>query len=278
MNDAPTANNDIQTATGTEDTTLLISVLSNDTDTDHLLSELTITGLTQPLTGGTLTTSGTTQVRYTPDANFCTSTPLTFTYQAIDASGSLSSTATGSFVVTCVNDTPVALDDLDGTMRNTSVLIDVLSNDTDSDNIASELSITGITSAVLGTPVIQSGRVLYTPFVGLCGTGSFDYQTEDSSNALSPPATVLITINCINDAPVATNDTETVSEDSLSNIFTPLANDTDTDGGDILSISGIVTTPSNGTLTTSGTTELVYTPDTNFCGTDVFTYQAQDSF
>ena len=131
MNDAPVAINDIQTATGTEESTLTLSVLSNDTDSDNIPSELSLTGLTQVATGGTLTISGTTQVLYTPTANFCTATPLTFTYQTEDSSGALSNTATGSFTVTCVNDAPVAIDDLDGTMRNVSVLIDVLANDTE---------------------------------------------------------------------------------------------------------------------------------------------------
>ncbi len=52
VNDAPVANNDIRTATGTEDTLLTIFVTSNDTDVDNAIAS--ITGLTQPSTGGTL--------------------------------------------------------------------------------------------------------------------------------------------------------------------------------------------------------------------------------
>mgnify|MGYP003777432437 CR=1 FL=1 len=102
MNDAPVANSDIRTATGTEDTILTLAVLSNDTDTDNLASELSIMGLTQPLTGGTLTISGTTEVRYTPTANFCSATPLTFTYRTEDVGNATSNIATGSFIVTCI--------------------------------------------------------------------------------------------------------------------------------------------------------------------------------
>ncbi len=269
---------DIRTATGTEDSILTLSVLSNDTDSDNLLSELTITGLTQPSTGGTLTISGTTEVRYTPTANFCSVTPLTFTYRTEDVGNATSNIATGSFIVNCVNDAPVAIDDLDGTMRNVAVLVDVLSNDTDSDNLSGELSITGLTSPVLGTVITQSGKVRFTPSVGLCGTGSFDYQTEDTSNALSNTATALITINCVNDAPVANSDTLTISEDASATTLDLIANDTDSDGGDTLSISGIITTTTNGTLTVTSTTEVSYTPDLNFCGTDTFTYRARDSF
>jgi len=88
-------------------------------------------------------------VLYTPDTHFCSATPLTFTYQTEDASGSLSNTATGSFVVNCVNDAPIANDDLDGTMRNVAVTLAVLANDTDPDHTTSELTITGLTTGAL---------------------------------------------------------------------------------------------------------------------------------
>jgi hypothetical protein len=57
VNDAPVANSDIQTSTGTEDTSLIISILANDTDVDNTNNQLTITGLTQIATGGTLSIS-----------------------------------------------------------------------------------------------------------------------------------------------------------------------------------------------------------------------------
>ncbi len=44
-NDAPVANNDLMTATGTEDSSLIIYVTSNDTDLDNAITS--ITGLTQ---------------------------------------------------------------------------------------------------------------------------------------------------------------------------------------------------------------------------------------
>jgi hypothetical protein len=49
VNDLPVAV--VDTATGTEDNNLTISVLANDTDVDNLTSSFTITGLTQPATG-----------------------------------------------------------------------------------------------------------------------------------------------------------------------------------------------------------------------------------
>jgi VCBS repeat-containing protein len=276
VNDAPVANNDIRTATGTEDTLLTIFVTANDTDIDNAITS--ITGLTQPSTGGTLSITWGVNVLYTPTANFCTSTPLTFTYRALDASSSQSNIATGSFIVSCVNDAPVASNDSNTTSRNTNVTTFVLANDTDIDHTLSQLSVTWITSITGGTASIVGTGVLFTPTAWVCGTGTFTYRALDASGSLSNTATGTITISCTNSAPVANNDTPSVTEDSISNIFSILSNDTDSDIGDTLSISGIIATTSNGTLTTSGTTQVVYTPDANFCGTDTFTYRARDSF
>ena len=229
VNDAPVAMSDIQTATGTEDTPLLLSVLVNDTDTDNTHDQLSITGLTQVSTGGTLSLSGGTQILYTPTSNFCTPTPLFFTYQTKDIGGAMSASATGSFVVNCVNDAPVAIDDLDGTLRNVSVLLPVLTNDTDTDNTHNQLSITGLTHMVLGTAVLEGTGVRFTPSLGLCGTGSFDYQVEDTNSALSNTASAFITVNCVNDAPVAVSDTQTVLEDASATLIDLIANDTDSD-------------------------------------------------
>jgi hypothetical protein len=277
VNDAPVATSDIRTATGTEDTLTLIDVLSNDTDSDHAANQLSLTGLTQPSTGGTLTLSGT-EVLYTPNANFCTVAPLTFTYQARDASGSTSNIATGSFVVDCVNDAPVAVNDSDATMRNTSVLVNVLANDTDSDHTNSDLSINSVTSVTLGTPTISATWVLFTPSAGLCGTGIFTYRAEDASGATSSIATGTVTIACTNSAPTANSNSLTIAEDASPTTLDIISNDTDPDSGDTLSIASIVSTTSNGTLTIASTTEVEYTPDANFCGVDVFTYQAEDTF
>jgi hypothetical protein len=70
----------------------------------------------------------------------------TFNYRALDASGSLSNIATGSIIVNCTNDAPVAVNDSNTTNRNTNVTTFVLANDTDIDHPVSGLSVTGVTS------------------------------------------------------------------------------------------------------------------------------------
>ncbi len=273
VNDLPVANNDA-TATGTEDVPFLIDVTANDTDVDN--SIVSITGLTQPNTGATLTLSGL-DILATPDAEFCTSTPETFTYRVRDASGATSNVATGSFIISCVNDNPIAVNDTDATMRNTPVLVTVLSNDTDLDHANTDLSINSVSTGSLGSPTISGTGILFTPTAGLCGTGTFTYRAEDASGATSNIATGTVTISCSNSAPTATNDSLTVAEDASATSLDIIANDNDVDLGDTLSISTIVSSTSNGLLSVISATEVEYTPDAEYCGVDVFTYRAEDT-
>lgn len=252
-----------------------MDVTSNDTDLDNVITS--ITGLTQPGTGATLTLSGL-DILATPSLNFCSATPETFTYQVRDASGATSNVATGSFTITCVNDAPVAIADTDATMRNTAVLVTVLSNDTDVDHTNSQLAINSVTGVTLGTPTISGTGVLFTPSAGLCGTGVFTYQAQDASGSTSNIATGTVTISCSNSAPTAVNDSLTVAEDASATSLNIISNDTDADIGDTLSISSIVSTTSNGLLSVTSSTEVEYTPDAEYCGVDTFTYRAEDTF
>ncbi len=81
-----------------------------------------------------------------------------------------------------------------------------------------------------------------------------------------------IELNAPNTAPVANNDTATVTKNSSVNISV-LSNDSDADG-DILSIS-TVGSAANGTATKNGT-QIHYTPDTDYTGADSFTYSISD--
>ena len=69
-----------------------------------------------------------------------------------------------------------------------------------------------------------------------------------------------MTVTCVDDPPVAVNDTATVAEDAARDAIDVLANDTDVDGGPKTIAS--VTQPANGTVViTGGGTGLTYTPN-----------------
>ena len=83
-----------------------------------------------------------------------------------------------------------------------------------------------------------------------------------------------ITVNGVNDAPVAVNDAATTAEETAvsGNVLT---NDTDVDAGTTLTAT-LVASPANGTVTLASNGGFTYTPNANFNGTDSFTYTASD--
>ncbi len=78
-----------------------------------------------------------------------------------------------------------------------------------------------------------------------------------------------------NDDPIATDDSATLAEDSGANAIDVLANDTAAPGtGDTLTVTA-ASDPANGS-TSFTATGISYTPDSNFFGTDTFTYTISD--
>ncbi|WP_156481608.1 tandem-95 repeat protein, partial [Anabaena sp. 4-3] len=120
--------------------------------------------------------------------------------------------------------------------------------------------------------------VTYTPNPNFNGTDNFTYTVKDNQGAISQPATVTVTVNPVNDEPVAKHDTITTNEDT--NIIIPiLENDEDVDGNDTINPNSVVieTQPSNGNVTINNDGTVTYTPNPNFNGTDNFTYTVKDN-
>src|SRR5207244_354111 len=94
-------------------------------------------------------------------------------------------------------------------------------NDSDPDNTdgiaGNEDTLTAVLDAgpTSGTLVLNAnGSYTYTPNANFFGTDSFTYHAVDSDGATSNVATVTITVNEVNDAPVASDDTASTSEDT----------------------------------------------------------------
>ena len=140
---------------------------------------------------------------------------------------------------------------------------------TGSDPEGSALTFTIGTAPANGTLSGTAPDVTYTPNADFNGADSFTFTVNDGS-LTSPAATVDVTVNAINDAPVA--DDQAVA--TGANI--PL--DVTLTGSDVESdplTFAIMAMPTNGTL--SGTApDVTYTPDLNFDGADSFTYVAND--
>ncbi|PKM54848.1 MAG: hypothetical protein CVV00_06440 [Firmicutes bacterium HGW-Firmicutes-5] len=98
------------------------------------------------------------------------------------------------------------------------------------------------------------------------------YVTQEYTQNMVGPSSHNITLDFINNAPVATVDEVTVVN-NMTILVDVLANDTDADG-DTLSMTGF-TQGTNGTVTQEGDS-LRYKPNTNFIGMDEFQYEISD--
>lgn len=176
------------------------------------------------------------------------------------------------------NDPPVAVNDSYSVNEDTQLNVaaaGVLTNDTDVERNA--LTAIKVANPASGTVTLNAnGSFTYTPNANFFGTDSFTYMANDGS-ADSNVATVTITVNSVNDPPVAVNDSYSVNEDMVLNVAAAagvLANDTDIDGGTLSAIQ--ITSPSHGTLTFNANGSFTYTTVTDYLGPDSFTYKAND--
>ncbi|MDX1886313.1 tandem-95 repeat protein, partial [Mycolicibacterium sp. 120270] len=273
VNDDPVAGEDSYATD--EDASLTISapgVLLNDTDVDGDTLSASIN--THP-SHGTVTVNSNGSFTYTPEADY--SGADNFTYRVSDGNGG---TAVGmvSLTVRPVNDAPVAHPDTGyATAEDTPLIVGgtgVLGNDTDIDG--DDLTALVVDGPANGTLTLNAdGSFTYTPHVNFNGTDSFTYKANDGLLD-SNTATVTVTVTAVNDAPSATTDSYTTSEDTALTITAPgvLANDTDAEGNSLTAV--LVNGPANGTLTLNPNGSFTYTPNANFNGTDSFTYKPND--
>ncbi|HEX7037010.1 MAG TPA: cadherin-like domain-containing protein, partial [Pseudomonadales bacterium] len=246
-------------------------VLDNDSDPD---GDLLTADLVSDVSNGTLTLNADGSFSYSPDGNF--EGTDSFTYEARDGEGP-SNTVTVTITVHPVNDAPAAADDnylVDEDQTLSVASPGVLDNDTDADGDG--LTAVLVSDVANGTLTLNpDGSFTYTPDGNFEGTDGFTYAAHDGDGP-SNTATVTITVNPINDAPVAADDSYPVDEDQTLSVSAPgvLDNDTDVDGDELTAV--LVSDVSNGTLTLNTDGSFTYTPDGNFEGTDSFTYEAQD--
>jgi len=274
VNDAPVALDDAYSTP--EDTTLNVGVpgvLSNDTDLEG--NPLTAI-LTVDVGVGTLTLNANGSFEYIPAAAF--NGIVTFKYKAND--GADSNEATVTINVSSVNDVPVANTDDYSTDEDTPLNVlpadGVLTNDTDDDS--DPLTAVWVSDPSHGTLTLNfDGSFDYTPDSNYNGPDSFTYKANDGT-ADSGVATVNITVNPINDAPVADDQ---IDEDALvTDEDVPLSAAVTASDVDVPTTLTYSTTsnPTNGVITSwdSATGDFVYTPNPNYNGPDSFTFVAND--
>jgi alpha-tubulin suppressor-like RCC1 family protein len=258
-------------ASTAEDASVAVVVLGNDSDPDgDALSVL----LAHDPAHGTASGSGST-ISYTPDADFCGTDRVT--YRVFDGRNGVAD-AIVTITVSCVDDAPVAVDDDVATEEETPVVVPVLTNDTDPDTgdadpaTSDTRSVLSVTQPTHGQVALDAGVVTYTPAADHTGADSFTYVVQDG-DGLTDRGSVAVTVTPRNDPPVAVDDAASTSEDSAV-LVDVLANDSDPDAGDALTI-GSLTQPTHG-LAVVDAGKVRYTPADDFSGTDSFSYTADD--
>jgi len=285
-NDAPVAVNDSNTTP--EDIAVSGNVLTNDSDPEGdpmVVTQFVVDGdVTIYLPGdvATITGIGTIVINpggtytFTPELNYNGTVP-TITYTISDGNGG-SDTADLEITVTPVNDPPVALNDSNITNEDTPVSGSVIANDSDVDGNLNPASYSAVSGPANGILVLNpNGSYVYTPDPDFNGTDTFTYEVCDLGLPVyCDQATVTITVNAVNDTPVAYDDYFTTPEDTpvSGNV---LVNDSDPEG-DLLTVvdftvdgttypAGIAATITGvGTIVLNGDGTFTFTPDTNYNG------------
>ncbi len=269
-NDAPDAADD--TASTVQNASVVIWPLANDSDIDGDALTLSAVDSTS-LEGGAITNNPDGSVTYTPPVDFMGTD--SFSYTLSDGNDG-EDTATVVVTVTRLNHAPFAVNDAFSTEEDTLLVISapgLLGNDTDADG--DPLTAALVTGPANGTLTLNSdGSFSYDPALNFNGTDSFTYQANDTL-ADSNVATVSITVNSVNDAPVAYDDSATTDED-VAVVVPVLANDTDVDGDSLIVSAVDATSLNGGSVTNNGDGTVTYTPLVGFTGTDTFMYTVSD--
>ena len=170
-----------------------------------------------------------------------------------------------SLVFSVVNFPPIAEPQALKVDEDAEIEIMLSASDQDSDS----LTYVVVTEPSNGKLSDLVPNLTYTPNANYNGTDNFTFKVNDGA-VDSLVATVSITIIPQNDSPTVADISLITQED----IPLPILFKQDDIDGDSLTYA-IITPPQNGSLSESND-QYIYTPKTNFFGTDRFTYQAND--
>jgi VCBS repeat-containing protein len=173
-----------------------------------------------------------------------------------------------------VNQAPTAVNDTYVTDEDTPLVVSapgLLLNDSDPDLPPNALSAVLDTPPALGELALATdGSFVYTPTLDFNGLVTFTYHANDgliSSNL----ALVSITVDPVNDAPVAEGQVFTTAEDTA---YSGALAGSDVDG-DPLTFS-LDTAPAHGSMVIAANGDFTYTPTLNSNGPDSFTFAVAD--
>jgi VCBS repeat-containing protein len=172
-----------------------------------------------------------------------------------------------SALIAELNTPPTAEGEAVRTPEDTATNGTVAGQDADGDPLTYSL----VDAPQHGTIVFHAdGTYTYTPNGDYNGPDSFTFKANDGSTD-SNVARVDITVQPINDLPLADDNTLTIAEDSVVNSAVH-ATDADNDALTFILVDG----PQHGTLAFNADGTFTYTPNADYNGPDSFTFAAND--
>jgi len=197
----------------------------------------------------------------------------TITFRATDP-GSLFDEDSATFTVGSVNNPSVVSDIPDQTIAEGDSFATISLDDyvDDVDNPDSHMTWSYSGNSELTVDITDRVATITVPSENWNGDETITFEASDPDGG-SDNNSAIFTVNPVNDAPVATNDSATTSEDTPVTIDV-LSNDTDVDGDSLTATS--VSTPAHGSASVNTDGTVTYTPNADYNGTDSFTYKATD--
>ncbi len=307
VNAPPLANDFIVSTDENNATEIGLALLVSDEETSD--ADLVYT-IVSSVSHGVLTGTGP-DFTYTPALNFNGSD--TFTYSVTDrgdpdncvpgddcAAALTSDVKTVTIEVRPVNSSPSAEDGSFGTEEDVPAAIDLDSLVEDLETTDADLTYTIIETTVNGNLTGAAPNFTYTPFAHFYGEDMFTYSVTDRGDpdncgepgascaaaATSEIRTVTITVQSVNDAPIAGDDGGvgfTTFKEAAFVTANVLDNDTDVDSEGQLSVVLNDATSVRGILVSNGDGTFDYDPNGQFdfltlgeSATEVFTYDVID--
>ncbi len=254
VNDSPLAN--AQSVTVAEDSTVAVTLAGSDVDGD-ILSFSLVDAPAHGVLSGTAP-----NLTYTPAANY--NGPDGFTFLVNDGTVDSASAAV-SLTVTAVNDAPLANPQSIATNEDTAKAVTLTGSDVEANPLTFSVVVAPAHGALSGT----APNLTYTPAANYNGPDSFTFKANDGQ-ANSAPAVVAITVNAVNDTPVANPQSVTTTQDTAKAIT---LTGSDVEGSAL--IYSVMTGPAHGALTGTAP-NLTYTPAAGYSGSDSFTFKVND--
>ena len=255
-NTTPVAQN--QYTSTAEGTAKAITLTGADADSGTTLSYSVATQPAHGMLSGTAPA-----LTYTPALNYHGYDGFTFTVNDGTATSGL---ATVVINVTWVNQPPVAIAQILGTLESTALPITLAGTDPEGYAITYQLT----SPPTHGTLSGVVPNLIYTPTALYDGSDSLNFTVTDSEGVVSAVATVRITISPVNQPPVALNRGVPVAVGTATAVVLD-ATDADSDP---LTYT-VLGQPVRGALTGTAP-NLTYTPLAGYNSTDSFTFKVND--